>query len=159
MILLVLRLGLAFVFAVAGVGKLRDREGATRALRGFGVPVPWAGPGAIALPISELVVAGLLVATPTSRGGAIAALTLIGLFVIAIGRSIARGEQHDCNCFGTMHSGPVGWMTLARNLVFGGAAAAIVLAGPGRPLTARTALAGRKSLLDQLEGPLFARCA
>jgi hypothetical protein len=78
------------VFAVAGVGKLRDREEATRALRGFRVPVPWAGPGAIALPISVLVVAGLLVATPTSRGGAIAALALIGLLVIAIGRSIAR---------------------------------------------------------------------
>jgi len=136
MILLVLRVGLALLFAVAGVGKLRDRDGATRALRGFGVPVRWAGPGAVALPISELVVAGLLVATPTSRGGAIAALALIGLFMIVIGRSIARGDQQDCNCFGTIHSAPVGWMTLARNLVFGGVAAAIVIAGPGRSLTA-----------------------
>jgi methylamine dehydrogenase accessory protein MauD len=134
-ILLVARLGLAAVFAVAAIGKLRDRAGAARALGDFGVPARLADPGAIALPIAELAIAGLLVATPTARAGAIAALALLGLFVIAIGRSISRGEQPDCNCFGTVHSAPAGWTTLARNLAFGAVAVAIVAAGSGRSLT------------------------
>lgn len=79
--------------------------------------------------------AGLLMTTPTAQAGAIAALVLLGLFAIAIGRSIARGEQPECNCFGTVHSAPAGWTTLARNLVFGAVAVAIVAAGSGPSLT------------------------
>jgi methylamine dehydrogenase accessory protein MauD len=134
-ILLVGRVVLAVVFAVAAAGKLRDHPGAARALRDFGLPARLASPGAIALPIAELAVAALLVATPTALAGAIAALVLLGLFGIAIGRLIARGEQPDCNCFGTVHSAPVGWTTMARNLVFAALAVAIVAAGPGRSLT------------------------
>jgi Methylamine utilisation protein MauE/AhpC/TSA family len=134
-ILLVARLGIAAVFAIAAVGKLRDRAGASRALGNFGVPARLAGPGATALPIAELAVAGLLVATPTARAGGIGAVALLSLFVIAIGRSVSRGERPDCNCFGTVHSAPAGWTTLARNLVFGAIAVAIVVAGSGRSLT------------------------
>ncbi len=121
------------MFAVAAVCKLRNRAGAARALGDFGVPARLADPAAIALPGAELAVAGLLVATPTARAGAIGALTLLGLFVIAIGRSISRGEQPDCNCFGTVHTAPAGWTTLARNLVFGAVAAVVVAASSGDP--------------------------
>ncbi|HEY2603267.1 MAG TPA: MauE/DoxX family redox-associated membrane protein [Thermoleophilaceae bacterium] len=134
MILLLGRVLLAVVFAVAALGKLRDRPAAARALRNFGVPARLAGPGSIVLPLAELAVAGLLLVTPTAQAGAIAALGLLGLFAIAIGRALARGEQPDCNCFGTIHSEPAGWTTMARNLVFAAVAIAIVAAGHGRSL-------------------------
>ena len=66
--LLVCRLGLAAVFAVAGAAKLADRKGARRAALDFGVPKALAGPLAIAIPIAELAVAVLLLpATPPAR--------------------------------------------------------------------------------------------
>ena len=50
------------VFAVAAVSKLTDRAGTREALAQFGVPAGLVAPGAVALPLTELVTAGLLVA-------------------------------------------------------------------------------------------------
>jgi uncharacterized membrane protein YphA (DoxX/SURF4 family) len=58
--LLVARLLLALVFAVAGVAKLADREGSRRAIVDFGVP------SALAAPLGLLSLAELAVAA--SRG-------------------------------------------------------------------------------------------
>ncbi|MGH9005154.1 MAG: MauE/DoxX family redox-associated membrane protein, partial [Acidimicrobiia bacterium] len=54
---LVARLMLAGIFAVAGLGKLRDRPGARRALGEFGLPDVLGRPLAAALPVAELAVA------------------------------------------------------------------------------------------------------
>jgi methylamine dehydrogenase accessory protein MauD len=46
-----------------------------------------------------------------------------------VARSLARGESHECNCFGALHSSRIGLPTLARNLLLAAAAAFIAVAG------------------------------
>jgi thiol-disulfide isomerase/thioredoxin len=114
---LIARFVLAAVFAVAGLTKLADRPGSREALVAFGVPEGLASPGAIALPLAELAVAGLLIPAATAAIGAVGALALLLAFCAGIARSMMRGESPDCHCFGQLRSEPVGWSTLIRNLV------------------------------------------
>ncbi|MFN8216861.1 MAG: MauE/DoxX family redox-associated membrane protein [Solirubrobacterales bacterium] len=134
--LLVVRLGLAAIFAVAAVTKLADRAGTQRTLADFGVPAGLVPAGALALPAAELAAAALLVPTPTARWGALLALVLLLLFAIGIVRVLARGERPECNCFGGVHSAPVGPGTLIRNLAFAVGAALVLAAGAGKSLAA-----------------------
>lgn len=140
-LVLAARLVLAAVFAVAGAAKLRDRHGTALTLEQFGVPARAAAPAAVTLPLAELAVAGLLVLDPTAVAGAAGALALLGAFSAAIAASLARGERPDCNCFGQLHSQPVGAWTLARNATLALPAFLIVSEG------ARGAAAG---LIDDL---------
>src|SRR5262245_34862789 len=112
---LVTRLVLAVLFAVAGVAKLADRKGTKRAVGGFGAPAQIAGALAIALPLAELAVAGLLLPASTAVFGALGAVALLALFTGAIAVSVARGQAPDCHCFGQLHSAPASWKTLVRN--------------------------------------------
>lgn len=134
--LLVLRLGLAAIFAVAAVAKLADRSQTRRTLTEFGVPAGLVPAGALLLPAAELAAAVLLVPTPTARWGALLALLLLALFAIGIGRVLARGERPDCNCFGGVHSAPVGPWTLGRNLALALGAAVVLAGGAGKSLAA-----------------------
>ncbi len=131
--LLIARLLLAGVFAVAGIAKLLDREGSRKALVGFGVPGRIAPPLAILLPLAELAVALALLPLATAFWGAIGALVLLGLFVVGIAASMARGEAPDCHCFGQIHSEPAGWSTLIRNSILALSAAFVVFAGGVEP--------------------------
>jgi uncharacterized membrane protein YphA (DoxX/SURF4 family) len=129
------RLGLAVVFAAAGAGKLADLAGSRRAVRTFGVP---AGPAELVgtvLPLAELAVAVSLIASGSARWGAVGALVLLSGFVVGIAVALRRGRQPDCHCFGQLHSAPVGWRTLARNVLFASVAAIVALAGPGPSLS------------------------
>lgn len=130
-VVLIVRLLLAGVFAVAGLAKLRDREGTRGSLAGFGAPAGLAGPGAVVLPLAELAVAGALLITPSARVGALGALALLAVFAVAIAVNLARGRTPDCNCFGALHSEPVGAGTLVRNAVLAALAVLVVVEGPG----------------------------
>jgi thiol-disulfide isomerase/thioredoxin/uncharacterized membrane protein YphA (DoxX/SURF4 family) len=127
--LLVVRLVLASVFALAAVTKLADLRGSREAVEGFGVPAGLAAPLGTLLPFAELAVAIALLPHSSARFGAIGAFALLALFAAAIGRSMARGEAPDCHCFGQLHSAPAGWRTLARNGVLGALAAFVAIAG------------------------------
>jgi uncharacterized membrane protein YphA (DoxX/SURF4 family) len=131
---LVLRLGLAAVFAVAALGKLARPAATAESLAEFGVPPRLRRPGALALPAVELAVAFFLVLGPTARWGAAAALALLLVFSAAVGRSLRRGERPDCNCFGAVGSSPVGPRTLLRNATLALVAGLVVAAGPGASL-------------------------
>src|ERR1700742_4028722 len=85
-----LRLALALVFLVAAAGKLADRSGSQAALRDFGLPEGTLAVGAGVPPRLELLVAAALVIPPTARAGAVGAIVLLGAFVGAIGRAMAR---------------------------------------------------------------------
>jgi peroxiredoxin len=139
-VLLLARIGLALVFTVAGVAKLLDREGTRDSLTQFGVSERLAAPAALALPVAELGTAALLLVTPTAVWGAIAAMALLLLFVLGIGRAMAQGMEPDCNCFGQLRSRPVGPWTLTRNGLLLAIAAWIGIAGPGESLA--SALSG-----------------
>jgi thiol-disulfide isomerase/thioredoxin len=120
---------LAATLGVAGVAKLADPEGSKRALSNFGLPRYFARPLGILLPVVELFLALSLIPTSTALWGAIGALALLLLFCAGIGVNLARGNKPDCHCFGQLHSGPVGWKTLARNGVLAALAAFLVWQG------------------------------
>ncbi|HEV2124033.1 MAG TPA: MauE/DoxX family redox-associated membrane protein, partial [Chloroflexota bacterium] len=128
-VLLLARLLLAAVFAVAGVAKLLDQTGSRRAMREFGLSSSLAAPLGMLLPLIELAVAGAPLSTATARWGALGALVLLLLFVAGIGVNLARGKHPDCHCFGQLHSAPAGWPTLARNATLAVVAAFILWQG------------------------------
>ena len=132
---LAVRLVLAAVFAVAGVGKLRDQEGSRRAARDFRVPASLAGAVGLLLPLAELATAIALIPTGSARWGAAAALALLLLFIGGIAAALRRGEAPDCHCFGQIHSEPAGPKTLIRNGVLAAGALFVLVAGPGASLT------------------------
>jgi hypothetical protein len=122
---------LAAVFVTAGVGKLLDLRGSSRALFGFGVPERVAAIGGPLLPVAELATAIALVLRPSARWGAVAALLLLVTFMGGIVNVVARGRTASCHCFGIFHSAPASLRTLARNAVLAALAGAVVGYGRG----------------------------
>jgi uncharacterized membrane protein YphA (DoxX/SURF4 family) len=116
-VVVVARLVLAAVFAVAGWTKARDVVGTRAAVHDFGIPAPFIAPVAFLLPVAELTVAVLLLFEDTAAIGAIGAIVLLALFIVAIAVSLARGRRPDCHCFGQVRSEPVSATTLVRNWV------------------------------------------
>ena len=118
LIIVLLRIALSAMFGVAGVAKLLDQRGTRDAVKDFGSPASLVPVLSFVLPIVELAIATGLLFDLTARPSAVAALLVLGLFVVAISVSLARGSTHDCHCFGQLYSRPLGWPTLVRNLVF-----------------------------------------
>lgn len=126
LIIVLVRLMLSAIFGVAGVTKLLDQAGTREAVTNFGAPKSVAPAVAGVLPLAELAIAIGLLFTATAWWSALAALFVLGLFVVAISVNLARGNTHECHCFGQIYSRPLGWPTLVRNVVFA-LAAGIVL--------------------------------
>ena len=116
-LLLVIRIVLAGVFAVAAVAKLRDRAGVRKTAMEFGVPAPLAEGVAMLLPFAELTCAVAIIPVRTAWWGASGLLALLIVFSVAMAIALARGRRVDCRCFGQLQSTPIGPATLARNLV------------------------------------------
>jgi peroxiredoxin/uncharacterized membrane protein YphA (DoxX/SURF4 family) len=129
LLLLFARLLLCAVFLVAGLAKLADLSGSRQAMRDFGVPGKLADIFGVLLPLAELAIAIALIVPLTAWWGAIAALSLLLIFVAGIGYNLAQGRTPDCHCFGQLHSAPAGWSTLIRNLVLAGIAGLVVAFG------------------------------
>jgi len=143
--LLAARLLLAVVFLLAGVSKLRDRQGSSKAFRDFGLPPGLARPLSSLLGPAEIVIAVALFPLAFAWYAACAAFGLLSVFIVGIGVNLARGRKPDCHCFGQLHSAPIGWQTLVRNGILGAAAAWLVSRGRlqiGPSLTRHLALAG-----------------
>src|ERR1700688_1479692 len=123
------RVLLAAVFAVAGLSKLaamaRTREG----LIEFGVPPRLAGASAAILVIAELSVAAALLPVATAWYGAVGAVVLLVAFSAAIAANLLRNRRPNCNCFGQLHSAPIGWPTFVRNVVLAVIAGLVVSGG------------------------------
>lgn len=116
--LLLIRIFLAGIFALAGIAKFLDLKGSHKAFIDFGIPPSLAMTGAVALSVIEIVIAGLLLSTVTSWYASIAATFLLLLFAIQMAYQMARGNAPDCHCFGQIHSEPVGPKSIVRNVVF-----------------------------------------
>ena len=127
--LLLIRLTLAAIFAVAGVGKFLDFDGSETALKNFGVPENVAKPFSVLLPLGEMLIAFLLLPTATAWFGALGAFFLLLTFTGAMLFQIARGNAPDCHCFGQIHSELVGKNSLIRNVVFAALAFFLVVQG------------------------------
>ncbi len=131
--LLVARIALALVFAVAGLAKLADRAESQKAIVDFGLPAALAGPLGVFLPLAELAVAVALIPTSTAWWGAVGGLALLLLFIAGIGVNLAQGRKPNCHCFGQIYSSPAGWSTLIRNGVLAAIAGFIVWGGRADP--------------------------
>lgn len=128
-LLLIVRISLAAVFGVAGIAKLADRAGSEKAIVDFGLPEGAAKPLAILLPLGEIAIAVLLLFVETAWVSSILALGLVLIFIGGIIYNMARGNAPDCHCFGQIHSEPVGWSVLIRNLVLAAVVGLVILAG------------------------------
>ncbi|MGQ0543427.1 MAG: MauE/DoxX family redox-associated membrane protein [Blastocatellia bacterium] len=116
--LLLIRLFLFGVFALAGIGKLLDLTGAIKSVKDFGLPEIFAKPVAYFLPFIELTIAILLLFVSTSWFGSVVGLLLLLAFVGAMIYQVAKGNAPDCHCFGQIHSEPVGKSSIFRNVGF-----------------------------------------
>ena len=89
------------VFLAAGALKLPDPDAAVRAVRAYRLlPEPVVAPVAFGLPVLEIAVGLALVAGVFVRAAAVAAATLLVVFLGGVGSAWARGLQIDCGCFG-----------------------------------------------------------
>jgi uncharacterized membrane protein YphA (DoxX/SURF4 family) len=109
------RLVLALVFAVAGIAKLMDRDGARRTAAGLGVPVEVVPAVALAVSVLEIAIAVVLLFDRPAAAAALAAAALLAVFFVALGTQLARGVRVPCACFGRMTTAPAGYPALARN--------------------------------------------
>lgn len=127
--LLLIRILLAGIFALAGVAKFLDLKGSRKAFMDFGIPQGLAMPGAIALSIAEIVIAAMFLSVQTSWLAAIGASFLLLLFIIQMSYQMARGNAPDCHCFGQIHSEPISSTSVIRNVIFLAPAIFLVLRG------------------------------
>jgi hypothetical protein len=130
-LLLLGRIILAAVFALACVAKLADVGETRRGLREFGIPTSLAGPLSRFLPLLEGAAAAALMVPSFSLWGAGAALLLLTAFTAGIAMNLVRGRRPDCRCFGQLKPSPLGVSTLARNALLASLAGAILVGGPG----------------------------
>jgi thiol-disulfide isomerase/thioredoxin len=114
---LVVRVLLVGVFAVAALTKLTDRDGVREMVVEFGAPARLAAWLAWALILTEGGVAVALAVGPTVRIGSWIALALLIAFGAVVAVMVGRGRQPECHCFGRVQASPVGWSTVSRNVL------------------------------------------
>lgn len=131
LVIALVRLILSLVFGVAGITKLTDQKGTREAVINFGAPKAAAPSIAVVLPLIEFAIAIGLLFSATAWLSAMAAVLVLGIFVVAITINLAQGKTHECHCFGQIYSRPLGWSTLVRNVLFALAAGVVIGNGPG----------------------------
>lgn len=112
--IVVARIGLAAILALAGVAKLADRKGSAQAAREFGLG-RLASAAAGLVPILELGLAAALVPAWSARVAAAGVVVLLSSFTVAMAVALARGRRPDCHCFGRLHRSHAGLAGLTRN--------------------------------------------
>ena len=127
--MLLIRIILFGIFALAGIGKLLDLPGSEKAVKDFGVPEDLAKPFSILLPVAEIFIAVLLLFVQTSWLGAIGGFLLLLVFIGGMIFQMAKGNAPDCHCFGQIHSEPVSAKSLIRNAVFASLAFVLIVSG------------------------------
>lgn len=132
-----LRLGLGGLFVVTGALKLADPSAFAVEIHNYQLFPALAPILAATLPAMELAIGASLVAGPRPwlRAGALSSLALMAVFTVAVGSAALRGINISCGCFGA-GSGPITWMTVARDLTLLAACAGLLVAtAPPRAVT------------------------
>ena len=123
---------LAATFLMAGAAKLANRRASMQSLRDFGAPLVAQPLIPLLAPVEIAIAAGFLFAA-SAWYAAWAAAALLLVFIAGIAGSLARGHRPPCNCFGQLHSKPIGWRTLARNGGLAASATWLIVSGPPQP--------------------------
>jgi hypothetical protein len=117
------------VFGLAACAKFARRAETESTLGAFGAPTGLRRPLGFVLPLAELAIAAALLPAATAPFAGVVALLLLSLFTFFVGRVLARGEQVDCNCFGSLGPSRISRWTLVRNLALMVPAAIVASAG------------------------------
>jgi hypothetical protein len=118
-------------FTAAGLAKLSNPRQTATMLVDFGIVKRSSRAAALCLPILELLVALAILMPSAMWLGVCAALLVLGGFTLTVAAAVVQGRHPLCNCFGQAAASPVGWGTVARNLVLM-AIAGSLLASPER---------------------------
>jgi thiol-disulfide isomerase/thioredoxin/uncharacterized membrane protein YphA (DoxX/SURF4 family) len=114
-LVLLCRVAIAAVLAVAGLAKLASFAQTRESVAEFGVPAAIAFPFTVLLIMCELALAIALIAAPTAWFAAVAAVALFSLFAGAVTWNLLHGRRPACNCFGQLQPSAIGGPTVARN--------------------------------------------
>jgi Methylamine utilisation protein MauE len=133
--LVVARVGLAFMLAVAAIAKITDREGFRASLGDFRVPRRLVVPVGAAVPAAELVVAAGLLVQPTAAWAAAASAALLTAFAVAQASVVVHGDEAECRCFGRLTDGPVDRGSVLRTAALAAVATAVAVLGWNDPGT------------------------
>lgn len=125
---------LAFVFAWSGTVKLRQPTLAAMAIQDFGVTdrvYPRLG---FLVGLFEVLLSIGLASNVLPRFMLLCTLLLLCFFALLIGRSLWRGDDFNCFCFGEINSKLSRW-TFARASLLAGLAAILITAPPANDLS------------------------
>jgi hypothetical protein len=132
MVLTLISALLGGLLLLAGVSKLRDREGMLAAVQGYRLLPPWGERlAATVLPYAEVVLGVLLVLGLGSPFVPAAATTLFLVFLAGLSINLLRGRRElDCGCFAFAkaegHAPRIGWFHAVRAAALAVAAAVLV---------------------------------
>ena len=109
---------LGFLFILAAIEKIAQPEEFAKAITNYRlVPNATVNVFAIALPWVELLAGLSILVGLLTRGSSLILTFLLGVFIIAIAVSLARGLDISCGCFGTADARKVGWIALGEDLL------------------------------------------
>jgi uncharacterized membrane protein YphA (DoxX/SURF4 family) len=116
-LLLAARTVIGVTFVVAGLGKALTPPSRTAAtIRSYGISsVTVARAGSGALPAVELVLGLCIVSGFSLEVSCIATVALLLLFNWLVFRSLRRGSDFTCSCFGILSQAPIGFGLILRN--------------------------------------------
>lgn len=115
-------IGVGFIFASAGITKLRHRRLLPGVIANYRLlPSALVSPTAAVLPFAEIGIGAALIVgvrpLPVVLG-----IGLLGLFALAMAINLLRGRAHiSCGCGRPELSQSLSWALVLRNLLFGGA--------------------------------------
>lgn len=105
---------LATILASAASAKLVDQRGFGNTLKEIDFPLRLISLAGAAIPVLEILTAGLLLWEPLRLWGEVSLLLLLCTFAWAAWKALSKGREVKCNCFGQLAPEVFGWKTVAR---------------------------------------------
>lgn len=100
------------ILAASGAAKLASRASFRQTMEGLGLSPALAGFGVWAVPLAELLLAGLLLFDRTQVIAEVGIYGLILAFSWSVYRALSKKLTLSCNCFGDFVPEKFGWTTL-----------------------------------------------
>lgn len=125
------RIALGAIFVYAALAKLPDMAAFAADVANYrlapAAAVPFLGSAVVGV---ELLAGLALAAGLWTRGAALVAAGLLGVFMVALSQALLRGIDLRCGCFGGQE--PASWWRVAEDAGLLLLALAVALRGPGR---------------------------
>lgn len=117
-LLFLFRILLSFIFIYSGVEKITDPAGFSLSISNYKLlPDFLVNISAIILPWIEFISGILLLFGISVKENSFILTALLGIFIVAVSISLARGLNIDCGCFGTASGQKVGLQKIIENIL------------------------------------------